>query len=193
METIFRQGMIVYDQVNYPNKKGVVVDVEPANDEDDYPIEVKFDDTLFEEFYTLDGRFELGQIPTLSTEPYEIILKGFEQKKSVITYKEIVLENQKQGVYIPTVELKLPNDSVAESFEALAKLIWLRDYYNKGWIPNWKRENNEIKFCIEVCDDEIIKAQRVFSQSLMAFKTLESRDKFINEQIDLLRIAKPLL
>lgn len=28
METIFKQGMIVYDQVNYPNKKGVVIDVD---------------------------------------------------------------------------------------------------------------------------------------------------------------------
>lgn len=194
METIFRQGMIVYDQVNYPNKKGVVVDVEPANDEDDYPIEVKFEDDYSSIAYTLDGRLELEQIPTLSTKPYEIKLEGFEQKSSMITYDNVRTESLKKGEYVTILNnIELPNERIGKAFEALAKLIWLRDYYNDGWKPNWERKNNETKFCIEVCDDEIIKAQRVFSQSLMAFKTLESRDKFINEQIDLLRIAKPLL
>lgn len=48
METVFKVGMEVYDQVNYPNKKGKVVDTEPAVDGDDYPIEVEFEDSISE-------------------------------------------------------------------------------------------------------------------------------------------------
>ena len=79
-KTVFEVGMIVYDQVNYPNKKGKVVDTEPASDEDDYPIEVEFEDNYSSIAYTLDGRLDIEQIPTLSTKPYEIKLEGFEQK-----------------------------------------------------------------------------------------------------------------
>ena len=56
MKTIFKVGMEVYDQVNFPNKKGKVVDTEPNGEEDDYPIEVEFEDNYCSSCYTFDGR-----------------------------------------------------------------------------------------------------------------------------------------
>lgn len=82
-DTIFEIGMEVYDQVNYPNKKGEVVDVESFDDKDNFPVKVQFEDEYFCEYYTyytLDGRIGLEHFPTLSTRPYEVKLEGFEQK-----------------------------------------------------------------------------------------------------------------
>ena len=71
MKTVFKKGMKVYDQVNFPNRKGRVVDVEPSLDEDDYPIEVEFEDNYCSSCYTFDGRLDLEEIPTLSTKQYK--------------------------------------------------------------------------------------------------------------------------
>lgn len=194
MKTIFRQGMIVYDQVNYPNKKGVVVDVEPASDEDDYPIEVKFEDDYSSIAYTYDGRLELEQIPTLSTKPYKIILEGFEQKVPAPTYNEIRAKSLKKGDYVSILNgIELPNERMCKAFEALAKLIWLRDYYNEGWVADWNKNNTEVKACIEICDNNFAKVSRVFNRCVLAFKSEEIRNKFLEEQRELLEIVKPLL
>lgn len=194
METIFRQGMIVYDQVNYPNKKGVVVDIEPACDEDDYPIEVKFEDDYSSIAYTLDGRLELEQIPTLSTKPYEIILKGFEQKSIIPTFKELYEKSfQDDKCYWLNNKPVAPNTELGEAVEAMLKLLFYREYYNEGWVVDWNKNNTEKKYCIEVCDNNFIKSEHVFNQYVMSFKSEEIRNKFLEEQIDLLRIAKPLL
>ena len=192
METIFRQGMIVYDQVNYPNKKGVVVDVEPASDDDDYPIEVKFEDDYSSIAYTLDGRIELEQIPTLSTEPYKIILEGFKQEESMPTYDLVRAKSLKNGEYVTILNnIELPNERIGKAFEALAKLIWLRDYYNNSWKPNWK--DDEWKYFIECYKDDLDIDRNCGGSRVLVFKTPEIRDKFLEEQRELLEIAKPLL
>ena len=192
MKTIFKERMKVYDQLNFPNKKGVIVEI--SNDENDpYPVEVSFENEAGRYYYTPEGRFNKKHIPTLSTKPYEVVLEGFEQKEPEITYEKIILSNQKQRVYMPTIELKLPNDNMAEAFKALAKLIWLRDYYNEGWQPDW--DINKVKYIIKR------HGNRHFSNietsenhpSVLYFKSREIRDKFLEEQRELLEIAKPLL
>ena len=71
MNTIFKEGQKVYDQVNYPDCEGKVIKL--------------YDDSLLvifegvENYYSLDGRAGDG-LPTLSTRPYKVKLEGFEQK-----------------------------------------------------------------------------------------------------------------
>lgn len=193
MNTVFKVGMEVYDQVNYPNKKGKVVDVEPAVDEDDYPIEVEFEGEYSSSCYTLDGRLDLEQIPTLSTKPYEIKLEGFEQEAPAITYESVRAEGLKKGEYVAILNgLELPDEKTAKAFEALAKLIWIRDYYNDGWKPDWNNRKRD-KFCIMVDKGILIKESFQSNNKVFAFKTEEVRDNFFEEQRALLEIAKPLL
>ena len=148
MKTIFKVGMEVYDQVNFPNKKGKVVDTEPNEEKDDYPIEVEFEDNYCSSCYTFDGRLDLEEIPTLSTKPYEIEFKGFEQKAPVPDFYNVY--DRKSHVFVasdynenyqgyPTLEL-------ADAAEAVRKLLFLRDYYNEGWRPDYK--GAESKFSI---------------------------------------------
>lgn len=192
METIFRQGMIVYDQVNYPNKKGVVVDVEPACDEDDYPIEVKFEDDYSSVAYTLDGRLELEQIPTLSTKPYKIILEGFEQKSIIPTFKELYDKSyQEDKCYWLRSNLVAPNAELGEAIEAMLKLLFYRDYYNDYWQPNWT--DDEWKYFIEYYQDKLDVGRTCGNSRVLVFKSKEIRDRFLEEQKELLKIAKPLL
>jgi hypothetical protein len=202
MKTVFKVGMKVYDQLFFPDIEGVVTstnfipkksffDEEEDSDEDyihPYPVEVDFKGE--QALYKNDGSGFMN-FPTLSTKPYEVVLEGFEQKEPEITYEKIILFNQKQRVYIPTIELKLPNDNMAEAFKALAKLIWLRDYYNEGWQPDW--EDDEWKYFIEYYRGKLSVERTCGNNRVLAFKSKEIRDKFLEEQKELLEIAKPLL
>ena len=143
METVFKEGMKVYDQLNFPNKKGVIVEI--SNDENDpYPVEVSFENEAGRNYYTPEGRFSKKHIPTLSTKPYKVEFQGFEQKAPVPTYEDIVKE--RNYIYLPE-NLVAPNKELADAVVTLLKLLFLRDYYNEGWQPNWKKER-EIKYVI---------------------------------------------
>lgn len=187
METIFKVGVKVYDQINFPDMEGKVVKIH--KDESKYPLGVCFNGNMSIHYYDLEGRFRKENIPTLSTKPYKIVLNGFEQKEPKPTYEEILL---KRGGYVSiTKTLILPNKKLVNAFEALAKLIWLRDYYNEGWEPNWNTNSN--KYCIVQEDLEISSKICLYASRVMCFKTKEIRDKFLEEQRELLEIAKPLL
>lgn len=192
MKTVFKEGMTVYDSLNFPNKKGFIRSINMDNYKGKYPIIVVFkeedkNDSI--QSYTLEGVYKLDSIPTLSTKPYKVVLNGFEQKEPKPTYEEILL---KRGGYVSiTKTLILPNKKLVNAFEALAKLIWLRDYYNEGWEPNWNTNSN--KYCIVQEDLEISSKICLYASRVMCFKTKEIRDKFLEEQKELLEIAKPLL
>ena len=192
MKTVFKEGMTVYDSLNFPNKKGFIKSINMDNYKGKYPIIVEFKEEYKNDSiqsYTLEGVYKLDSIPTLSTKPYEIELKGFEQKPPIPTYEEILLE---RGVYVSiTKPLILPDEVLAKAFEALAKLVWIRDYYNNGWKPDFK--NNDWKYAIEKYKDTIENGRLCFSNRILVFKTEEIRDKFLKEQRELLEIAKPLL
>ena len=196
MKTVFKEGMEVYDQLNFPNKKGVIVEI--SNDENDpYPVEVSFENEAGRKYYTPEGRFNKKHIPTLSTKPYEIELKGFEQKASAPTYEEAVkwIENNKRYnpayVEIDEKEKVFLSKTYFYAFEALRKLIVLRDYYNEGWQPDWN--DNATKYSIEVEVGEIVGRNHHCNARIMSFKTNDVRNKFLEEQKELLEIAKPLL
>lgn len=192
MKTVFKEGMTVYDSLNFPNKKGFIKNINMDNYKGKYPIIVEFkekdkNDNI--QSYTLEGVYKLDSIPTLSTKPYKIELQGFEQKPPIPNYEEILL---KRGVNISiTKPLILPDEGLVKAFEALAKLIWLRNCYNEGWQPDFN--DNNWKYAIEKYKDTIETVRLCFSNRILVFKTEEIRDKFLEEQRELLEIAKPLL
>lgn len=190
MKTVFKKGMKVYDQFNSPDMEGLVVEV-IDNECDDYPIGV-----LFQKYdicyYTPEGRFNKSDIPTLSTKPYKIEFQGFEQKEPAKTYEEALkwcIGNLKD--YRECVCTEYVNEKQENALEALRKLIILRDYYNEGWQPDWTE--NYVKYCIVRNELNISEMNNIYSSRVMCFKTKKIRNKFLEEQRELLEIAKPLL
>ena len=194
MKTVFKVGMKVYDQLNFPDKEGKVVDI--CKDERvTSPITVIFKDKYDEEierYYTSDGRYKIDKLPVLSTKPYQIILQGFEQKAPAPTYEEALKEaHRKDEYYYLPNDLEAPNEELASATVALLKLLFLRDYYNEGWQPDWK--GGEWKYLIQRYQDELNINRTCSGSRVLTFKSKEIRDKFFEEQKELLEIAKPLL
>lgn len=206
MKTIFKKGMKVYDQLLFPDVEGVVTstnfipeksffDKEEDYEEDyehPYPIEVDFKGQ--QALYKNDGSGFMD-FPTLSTKPYKVELVDFEQKAPAPTYREVWekckesfypnenLDNRNYGVY-PSLEL-------ANAAEALRELLFLREYYNECWKPDYN-DNNK-KFIIYVTNNEFEKDFSIAESNILTFKSEVIRDKFLEEQRELLEIAKPLL
>jgi len=85
-----------------------------------------------------------------------------------------------------------PTKEEAEACLALAQLCQLRDRYNDGWNPNWNSKA-ETKYVIEIFKNNIAKNIYGGRHRILAFKTEELRDKFLENFEDLIEIAKPLL
>ena len=194
MKTVFKKGMKVYDQLNFPDKEGKVVDI--CKDERvTSPITVIFKDKYDEEierYYTSDGRYKIDKLPVLSTKPYQIILQGFEQKAPTPTYEEVIKEaHRKYEYYYLPNDLEAPSKELADAVVALLKLLFLRDYYNEGWVY---LENSGSAYTIRTTvENELECSYANGINKVMAFKTTEIRNKFLEEQKELLEIAKPLL
>lgn len=194
METIFKKGMTVYDNIFFPNSKGEVVRIDKHIDCE--RVFVQFDCLDYELSYTTDGRYYTDIKPTLATKPYT--LQGFEQKAPAPTYEEAVnwIENNKRYnpayVEIDEKEKVFLSETYFYAFEALRKLIILRDYYNDGWMADWKN-NKQTKYTIEYYIDELWCESYTTNKKILSFKNDKIRDKFLEEQKELLEIAKPLL
>ena len=194
MKTVFKAGMIVYDQIFFGKTPLKIIEVKA-----DMSLRVLYGEVIY--CYTGDGRFigdeiisnrhrGLSQTPTLSTSPYT--LEGFEQKAKAPTFEEVwekadkVYESKSEEVC-----KGYPSQELADASEALRKLLFLRDYYNEGWQPDW--EDEEEKFSIQVCEGEFHTFESIECQRVVSFKTEEIRDKFLEEQRELLETAKLLL
>ena len=190
MKTIFKIGMKVYDQVVFPDREGEVMNIV---EKDAFPIKVYLEGIGVTHSYTKDGRVIEKISPTLSTSSYNMV--GFEQKAPVPTFEEVWDEVER--IYEPKSEYDkdeykgYPSQKLADAAEALRRLLFLRDYYNKGWQPDWNECST--KYCIEQEGLDISAINHIFNSKVMAFKTTEIRDKFLEEQRELLEIAKPLL
>ena len=184
MKTIFKVGMKVYDQVYEPDIKGEILDVNMKLSP--HPITVQFGSCV--RYYTAEGCRGKNTIKTLSTSPYTI--QGFEQKAPAPTVKD-ALEWLRKNDGCDEFDNNYPKKENVFCFEALRKLVILRDYYNEGWQPDWKDE--EEKFSINVYEGEFNTFESIECQMVLSFKTEEIRDKFLEEQKELLEIAKPLL
>ena len=191
MKTVFKVGMKVYDRFVFPNKEGKVIEVA---DDDDYPIKVYYEGLEINELsYTSDGRYYRDISPSLSTKPY--FFEGFEQKAPVPTFEEVWDEVER--IYEPKSEYDkdeykgYPSQKLADAAEALRRLLFLRDYYNKGWQPNW--EDDEWKYFIECYRGELEVNRTCGNSRVLHFKSRDMAKRFLKEQKELLEIAKPLL
>lgn len=184
METVFKVGMEVWDKTISPNK-GRVIEVF-TDAKFDFPIKVEFENDIRAR-YTNKGCFvkSEGVLPTLSTTDYSLELKGFEQKAPAPTYEEALVKAKTNFNGYPSYEL-------AMAAEALQKLLFLRDYYNKDWRPDWSN-TNVLKYVIIVSREKIEIDNTYNIKRILAFKSKEIRNKFLEEQKELLEIAKPLL
>lgn len=192
METVFKVGQKVFD---FAYGKGEVINVQNSRYLDNI-ILVKFDNRGVPVRYSLDGRQinfrayggeldpeNVANKPTLSTKEYT--LHGFEQKAPAPTYGEALVKAKTNFNGYPSYEL-------AMAAEALQKLLFLRDYYNKGWRPDWSN-TNVLKYVIIVSREKIEIDNTYNIKRILAFKSKEIRNKFLEEQKELLEIAKPLL
>ena len=200
MKTIFKEGMEVYDEVFFGKTPLKITEVKA-----DMSLRVLYGEVTY--CYTGDGRFigdditsnrwrPLSQTPTLSTSPYT--LQGFEQKAPIPTFEEAVkwLESTEgTNIMKDSVFLTKGNyyTNLNECTEALKKLVILRDYYNEGWQPDWKSSKGFWKHSIVCYEGKIHKDLSYKISMIFTFKTEEIRDKFLEEQRELLEIAKPLL
>lgn len=200
MKTVFKVGMEVYD---YIYGKGEVIEVQNYQYVDNILL-VKFSNRKEPIKYSLDGRLinyktcggdldseNIATNPTLSTSPYT--LQGFEQKAPAPTYEEAVewLEKNSKDRVIYADEAYI-SEEYELAFEALKKLTILRDYYNEGWEPDFLGKN-DWRFCIITHCNRLAKDTTFSDCRVMTFKTEQIRDKFLEEQKELLEIAKPLL
>ena len=123
--------------------------------------------------------------------------KSWEDLKDITGYfltEECVL---KHTGWCPTrVENKnvFPQEKHAKAALALAQLLQLRDFYNGGWVHDYRSSSNT-KYSIHVYLGELSTINNVNSHNVMHFKSQELRDTFLEEPEirKLLEIAKPLL
>ena len=198
MKTIFKVGMEVWDKTISP-KKGKVIEIFTDYDYD-FPIKVEFENNVKVQ-YTTKGCFvkNEGAVPTLSTADYSVETKGFEQKAPAPTFEEAWTKTDR--IYEPKSEYDkeefggYPSQELADASEALRRLLFLRDYYNDGWQPNKKdKEQRGVSVTLD-CDNNFMVwgILKETEPNKFIFKNTETADKFLEEQKELLEIAKTLL
>lgn len=197
MKTIFKIGMEVYDSLNFPKISGVVVDIKDyENVKHIYPIVVRFGNE--ERFYTTDGRLSFGGTKTLATSPYSVKFKDFKQLGKVTeedAIKWLISTKGLKSIHLVKVNSEVityESKEMYDSFEALRKLILLRDYYNEGWKPDWN-DFDQLKYSIEYYRNELGRENYTHIKKLLSFRSPKIRDRFFEEQKELLEIAKHLI
>lgn len=195
MKTVFKVGMEVWDKTISP-KRGKVIEVF-TDYKYDFPIKVEFENNVKVK-YTTDGCFvkNKGAVPTLSTTDYSVEKKGFEQKASLPTFKELFEKAREEDeCYWLTSELAAPSAELGEATEAMLKLLFYRDYYNEGWQADWSKENRKYSILLK-CVHPIIDFDIYDSAGIphvLSFKTRSIAEKFLKEQKELLITARFLL
>jgi len=114
------------------------------------------------------------------------IVKGFyvDYDSGIESYDEVNSKESNKNVF--------PTEEEAEACLTLSQLCQWRDKYNEGWKPDWTKDS-EYKWFIEFYDEKIITMNSLKARSVLAFKTTEIRDKFLEDFSELIKIAMPLL
>lgn len=198
MDTIFKEGQNVKDKVFRRGKRGIVRLVS-KNKFRDYVL-VDFENSA-SALYTfdgilidIDGNF-IDFNPTLSIDNTTYVSKEDFNKIPTVddAIKWLDKENKLYKVEINYDSELYTSKEMYEAFEALKDLIILRDYYNENWQPDWNDNYNEMKWIIHINNNKITTDYIYSINKILCFKTMEIRDKFLNDQRKLIEIAKPLL
>lgn len=200
METVFRVGMTVFDEVFQKGQKGEITDIETWNREylgDMKVLIVSFGCSSYT--YSIRGALlAFGSLKlnyvmpvTLSTSPYTI--GEIKQEPSPPTLHDAVTWcKENYDDFRENLCGKYIDDEYELAFDALNSLIILRELYNEGWIPDWGDVDQE-KFVIFASNYELQKGVRFQENENLYFKSEEIRDKFFEDQISLLKEASILL
>lgn len=199
MRVVFEKDQKVYDQVFFPDKEGMVIKVYK---DDVYSVVERVEGSDDYLHYTSDGRYYKSNCKTLSVKPYTAVFQGFEQKEIIPTFEEAerwVIENNACEVVLCKANdlVHYTETENHTTFEALRKLTILRDFHNEGWKPDWFHivATSEMKYniIVEANGNIVPKNNYIGRNKVLTFKTSEIRDRFLEEQKELLEIAKPLL
>lgn len=102
--------------------------------------------------------------------------------------------SKKNYLYNP-IEMKhfrfFSTESVAQAWAKLPELLYWRDKYNEGWIADFRRP--DYKHVIKCHKDIPAPEDGRSYNEILAFKSREIRNKFLNDFKELIDICKPLL
>lgn len=117
--------------------------------------------------------------------------EGYILEKSTICFEKDLNDKPMNRSVFKTQE-------TAVAVFAITQLEWLRDEYIKRYYtenPNWKPDWNKLddKYCVIVYKEKIETVRYNCTGNFLAFPTKEIRDKFLEEQRELIEQAKPLL
>lgn len=86
----------------------------------------------------------------------------------------------------------LPSKEAAEAHLAYMQLHQLRDCYRQGWLPDWSNDN-QIKWSI-FFDKNIFVVKPIYHRShFLSFQSEEIARKFLNNFIELIKLAGDLI
>ena len=85
----------------------------------------------------------------------------------------------------------LPSQEAAKAHLALMQLHQLRDCYRQDWLPDWM-DDNQIKWCIYL-DKNMLKVGLIYSSQFLSFQSEEIARKFLNNFIELIKLAGDLV
>ena len=103
-----------------------------------------------------------------------------------------VTEYEESDIRRSTTNRALPNRETAEAVLALCQLLQLRNCYNGDWVPDWNDERG-LKCIIMNNGGKLLRMHSVTTNYVLAFRTDELRDQFLENFRDLIEIAKPLI
>lgn len=137
------------------------------------------------EFYKKGG--ELKDLALLAYTESELtpLPKTWEEYCKICNI-ESLYDKQQIKIFIPA------NKQFSDAHIALMKLHQLRDYYRKGWEPNWK-DRESVKYAI-IRQENLITTTSIFSvSSFLSFQTREIAEQFLKNFEDLIKQAGDLI
>lgn len=83
------------------------------------------------------------------------------------------------------------SDLISRQFMALMRLILLRDYYRKGWIPNWTDDSD--KWCIQNEKNKLLIDTLYNTNCVLSFPTSDIAEQFLTNFEELIKQAGDLI
>lgn len=119
----------------------------------------------------------------LSNEPF---IEGYKVRQKGKIYFDDYTDDEDEWFRV------FNDEEEAIAWKHLPELLYWRDKYNEGWKPNWE-DGKEIKYKLFKHKDEIDFDCSEYFNRILAFKTREIRDKFMEDFEELIEKCKPLL
>ena len=160
-----------------------------------YDIDIISFDNAQKDSYELDlkGKFEIilrnGKYYAERIKP--LFLKTYEECCDVLE-----LDDDERYINVNITNIETLENKKFEAFIRLSDAYWKiageEMGLNKPWEPDWSTEG-EIKYVIEIYRNNVRKNSQGYSNTILAFPTIEIRDIFFDNFKDLIEECKELL